>query len=86
MHLQAFNSNTALLGFSMLFQIEAIIAIGDDDVRGTVIVGADSAHEAEEAARRRIPSTKSVAVLRELKHSLLKMRDVPGRPAAAVVS
>jgi len=70
----------------MLFQIEAIIAIGDDDVRGTVIVGADSAHEAEEAARRRIPGTKSVAVLRELKHSLLKMRDVPGRPAAAVVS
>jgi len=68
----------------MLFQIEAIIATDDDDVRGTVIVGADSAHEAEEAARRRIPGTKSVTVVRELKHSLLKMHDAPGRPAAMV--
>ena len=69
----------------MLFQIEAIIATDDNDVRGTVIVGADSAHEAEEVARRQIPGTKSVTVLRELKPSLLQVHDggVFDRPASA---
>jgi hypothetical protein len=62
----------------MVFQIEAIIATDDDmDVRGTVIVGADSAHEAEEVARRQIPGTKSVKVLREIEHSLLPMHGKP---------
>ena len=70
---------------SMLFQLEAIIATDDDDVRGTVIVGADSAHEAEEAARRQIPGTKSVTVLKELKHSPLQMRDSAQLPAAATL-
>jgi hypothetical protein len=69
----------------MLFQIEAIIATDGEEVRGTVIVGADSAHEAEEAARRRIPGTRSVTVLRELKDSLQLIRDAPRRRAAAAV-
>jgi hypothetical protein len=63
----------------MVFQIEAIIATDDDDVRGTVIVGADSADEAEEVARRQIPGTKSVKVLKELEHSLLQAHETLAR-------
>jgi hypothetical protein len=63
----------------MVFQIEAIIATDDVDVRGTVIVGADSADEAEEVARRQIPGTKSVKVLKELEHSLLQVQETLAR-------
>jgi hypothetical protein len=69
---------------SKIFQIEAVIATDSDDVRGTVIIGADSALEAEKVALRQIPGTKSATVLKELTHSLLQMQYETVPQAAAL--